>query len=117
MAVLRRLTLRTTFDNGFLDLDNLFLGMLSTIASPVFCEFALEVGGCSYPGPDSRAFMKKWSLWRDFDYLVENKFARNRDFRLIIKTSESSDWEELRKRVERGFPLLAGRGCIYLELL
>ena len=112
MAVLRRLTLRMA---AFSDLDIPLVRMLSTIVSPAFCEFVLELGGSSpLPGRES---MEKWGPWRDFDNLVEDNFATNRDFRFIIKTSEPPDWEELRKRAEQGFPLLAGRGCIYLETL
>ena len=112
MAALRRFTLRAmTFSN----LGEPLFRMLSTIESPAFCEFALELGR-SAPLPE-RKFMRKRGPWRDFDNLVEEKFARNRDFKFIIRMSESSDWEELRERAEQGFPLLAGRGCIYLETL
>ena len=114
MAFLRRLTIRTTFNNVFLDLDSPLLGMLSTIVSPVFCEFVLELGGTA-PPPERRS-MKTWTLWRDFDNLFEERFARHGDFRLVvIITSEPSDWEDLRRKAEWGFPLLAERGCIYLE--
>ena len=112
MTALRRFTLRAT---AFSSLGEPFFRMLSTIESPAFCEFVLELGRSS-PLPE-RKFMRKWSPWRDFDNLVEDKFAKNRDFRFIIRMNESSDWEELRKRAEQGFPLLAGRGCIYLETL
>ena len=116
MAVLHRLTVRTTFDQlSIQHNDGSFLGMLSTIVSPAFCEFVLELGGSSsLPSGES---MEEWGPWGGFDNLFENNFARNRDFRLIIRTSEFSDWEELRKLAEQSFPLLAGRGCIYLETL
>ena len=114
MVVLHQLTVRTTFDPvSIQDRDNPLLGMLSSIVSPVFCKFVLELGGSS-PLPE-RESMKEWGPWRGFDNLVEEKFARNRGFRFIIRTSEPPDWEELRRRAECCFPVLAGRGCIYLQ--
>ena len=112
MAVLRRFTLRAT---AFSNLGEPFFRMLSNIESPAFCEFVLELGRSS-PLPERKS-MRKWGPWRDFDNLVEETFARNRDLKFIIRMSEFSDWEKLRKRAEQGFPLLAGRGCIHLEML
>ena len=110
MTALRQLTLRTT---AFSDLDIPLARMLSTIVSPAFYEFVLELGGSSLPERES---MIRWGPWRDFDILVEDKFARNRDFRFIIRTGDSSDWEELQRQAKWGcFPQLASRRCIYFE--
>ena len=112
MAVLRRLTLLARFRNGLLGLDNSSLVMLSTIVSPVFCELVLAFDG--YP-PEIQS-MGGWGLWRDFDKLLEERFASHRDFSLIIIIPrEPSGLEGLRMEAERGFPLLADRGCIYLQ--
>ena len=114
MAVLRQLTIRTTFNYVFLDHDNLFFGMLSTIISPVFCEFVLELSG-SAP-PHERRCTEDWDFWRDLDKLFEERFARRGDFRLIIiMIGEPSDWQDLQRLAEWAFPLLTDRGCIYLE--
>ena len=113
MVVLRRLTFCTTFSELFPDLGDPLFEMLSTIMSPEFCEFVLEFGSFNSPEICS---MEGWDLWRDFDNLFEERFARNRDyFRLIIKSSMPSDWEDLRRKAEWGFPLLADRGCITLR--
>ena len=114
MAVLHRLTFRTTFDQVFFLDRPLVLGVLSTITSPAFHEFVLELGrSISHSEGWS---MTSWGLWRDFDDFFEERFAKHGDFRLIIRTSEPSDREDLRRQAsEWGFPLLAGRGCIYFE--
>ena len=114
MLVLRRLTFRTTFDQ-VLFLDHPLLGVLSTITSPVFREFVLELGR-SVPPPEGQS-MGGWGLWKNFDDFFEERFARHGDFRLIIRISEHFDREDLRRKAERGFPLLADRGCIYFETL
>ena len=112
MAVLRRLTLCTTFSELFPDLRNPLFEILSTIMSPEFCEFVLEFGSFNSPEICST---ESWDPWRDFDDLFEERFARHGDFRLIIKSSTPSDWENLRRKAEWGFPLLADRGCITLR--
>ena len=112
IPVLRRLTFRTTFNHlAYLGYS---YSLFSTIVSPVFCELVLEIHG-------SPSRFEPWCLasstaWGQSGYLLEG-FARNGDFRLIIRASEVSDREELGREAERAFPLLASRGCIYLETL
>ena len=116
MTVLHRLTLCTGFEKlSILSRDNPLRGILSSIASPVFREFVLELGrSASFPERWS-TMMEIWGFWRYFDGFFEERFARHGDFRLIIRVSQPFDREDLRKQAEWGFPLLAGRGCIYLE--
>ena len=114
MTVLRRLTFRVTSGYLFHLSDRYPLcALLSTVVSPIFCEFVFEF--CGSGPPLARRPRESWGLRRDFDSLLEEKFARNRDFRLIIRTSELSDRQDLQRQAERAFPLLASRGCIYLE--
>ena len=113
MAVLRRLTLLAGFLSGRPDLDHSSLVTLSTIVSPVFCELVLVLNG----SPAEIQSMGASGLWGDFDKFFEERFARHGDFRLIILISRyhSEGWGDLQREVERDFPLLADRGCIYLE--
>ena len=112
MAVLRRLTLLASFLYGRPHLDRSSLVTLSTIVSPVFCELVLVLDG----SPPEIQSMGASGLWGDFDRFFEERFARHGDLRLIIVISYyPSDWGDLQREVERDFPLLAERGCIYLE--
>ena len=112
IPVLRRLTFRTTFHH--LAVLSYSHSLLSTIVSPVFCELVLEIHGS--PSRFEPWRLASWDAWGQSGYLIEG-FARNGDFKLIVRASELSDREELRRQAERAFPLLASRGCIYFETL
>ena len=93
--------------------NNLLLGTLSTIASPIFHEFVFELGGPASP-PQGWS-QESRGLWRNVDNIFAEEFVRHGGFRLIIKTSDLSHWEDLRGRAGWGFKLLTGRGCIYCD--
>ena len=115
MAVLRRLTYCMMFHQLFIipGCNTLLLGTLSTIASLIFREFVLELGGpASHPQGWSQ---ESRGLWRNVDNIFAEEFVRHGGFRLIIRTSDLSHWEDLRGRAGWGFPLLTGSGCIYCE--
>jgi hypothetical protein len=111
VAVLRRLTLRTSYTPVY----GLAFGFLSisTITSPVFREIVLEVGGTPsrFDGP-SPAY---WGRWEEFDRMIEQRFAKNGDFRLIIRTGELQNREAFKEHAKGTFPLLASKGCIHFE--
>ena len=111
ITALRRLTLRTASTPA----SGLAFGFLpiSTITSPVFRELVLELDGLSsrFDGP-SPAY---WGRWEEIDRLVEQRFAKHGDFRLVIRTGELSDQETFQRHTKENFPLLAGRGCIHFE--
>ena len=118
MSVLRRLTFRLTFGHLFnLTGRDPFGILLSTIVSPIFCELVLEF--CGKGLPLYQRPLGSLELRTDFDSILEEKFARSRDFRLIIRAGKLDNWDfyRFRMQVHQGFPLLAGRGCIYLETL
>lgn len=97
---------------------NLLPVVLSTIASPAFCEFVLEVGRPLsefdlgyYKGPSSEF----WGNWGRVDSFVFRRFAGDANFRFIIRTGRRSDQGVFEARTKGAFPLLADMGCIYFE--
>jgi hypothetical protein len=117
MDVLCRLTFRVTSCRHLFHLSgpHPLCAQLSTIISPNFCELVLEF--CTPDPPLDRRPQESWDIRNDLDSLLEEKFARNGDFRLTIRTSEHCDREELQRQAGCAFPLLASRGRIYLETL
>lgn len=90
------------------------LRALSTITSPVFCEFVLELG--KLPSQFSRPSFEHWGHWQDgIDKLFEKRFAERGDFRLIIRTGKLYDREMFQAHARESFPLLARRDCIRFE--
>ena len=111
---LRRFTFRVPFtDMTVLDHDAL-LRALSTITSPVFSEFVLELGGLPthFHGPSS----KYRGRWKEIGELLENQFALHGDFRLNIRTGKLYDRETFQGHAKEIFPLLASKGCIQFEM-
>ena len=81
--------------------------------SPIFHEFVFELGGPASP-PEGWS-QESCGLWRNVDNIFAEEFVRHGGFRLIVRTSDLSHWEDLRGRARWGFQLLTGRGCIYCE--
>lgn len=108
---LRRLTLRTFYTPA----SGLAFGFLSvsTITSPLFHEFVLELNALSsrFDGP-SPAY---WGRWEEIDRLFEERFGQHGGFRLVIRTAELRDQDAFQRHAEGSFPLLAARGCIHFE--
>ena len=91
-------------------LDSL-LRALSTIRSPVFREFVLELGG----NPDMFGGLPSsyWGCWKKIERFLEEQFAMHDDFRFIIRRNQFHD----REIAEETFPLLANKQRIRFENL
>jgi hypothetical protein len=110
---LRRLALRTALCRVFvLELDVL-IGVLSTISSPTFCEFVLEL--ILFPAHFDETSSENWGRWEKVDEFLHGRFAQRGDFKVIIRTGEIHDWETFQRHMKEGFPLSARRGCIHFE--
>lgn len=113
LTVLRRLTLRTTFFRmSNLPRDALCI-TLSSITSPSFSEFVLELGILPFP---SGLRFELWDDCDEVDSFLEERFAKNRDFKFIIKTSELHDRGAFERYAKEAFPLLAGTGRLRFEI-
>ena len=113
LKALRRLTLRV----GFTQTLGLAFGCLptSTITSPVFSEFVMEVGGVPpHPGP-SGPYLVYWGFWERSDTLLERRFASRGGFKFIVRTSELETEEAFQQQTKDAFPMLANRGSIHFE--
>ena len=112
LVVLRRLTLRTVLPRLWCVAYEML--RVTTITSPVFREFVLELGGLfSDFGWPANAYWGRWSL---VDKFLEQHFAEHRDFKLIVRTGEHHDLKTFRRHIKGTFPLLASRACIYFEV-
>lgn len=111
--VLRRLTFRVPFPElSVLSLE-VILRALSTIVSPAFSEFTLELG--KLPSQFSRHPSEHWGRWNEIDKLFGGQLGERGDFRLIVRTGKLYDRETFRVHAQESFPLLARRGCIRFE--
>lgn len=110
---LRRLTFCVAFPRVSILSSDLTFEALSTITSLVFCEFVLELG--KLPSLFSRPSSEHWGDWEEIDRLLEERFAKRKNFRLIIKTGKLYDRETFQAHARESFPLLARRGCIRFE--
>lgn len=111
--VLRRLTLRVVFlQLSFLALE-LLPRSISTVTSPVFCEFVLELSALPshFDGPSSAY----WGGWDRIDRFLEGRFANREGFRLIIRTGDLGDRETFERHVKETFSFLKTRGRIDFE--
>ena len=113
LTVLRQLTLRTTFFRmSSLPRDVLRI-MLSSITSPSFSEFVLELGIIIplFSGLD----FELWGDCDEIDSFLKERFAKNGDFKFIIRTSELRDQRAFERRAKEAFPLLADMGRLHFE--
>ena len=108
--VLRRLSLRIAFLDVPISPPSPLLYALSTITSPTFCEFVLEL-----PPKIDRPDFHDWSGWEEIDRVLEERFATRKYFRLIIRTGRFYDQETFQMHTKEIFPLLADRGLIRFE--
>ena len=109
-AVLRRLTLRIPFPDVLVSPPSPLLSALSTITSPAFCEFVLEL-----PPQVNRLGSNDWDDWKEVDHYFEERFSTHKDFRVIIRTGKFHDQETFQMHTKEIFPLLASRGFIHFE--
>lgn len=114
LTVLRRLTLRILLSR-FSVLGSLVPSILD-INSPHFKELVFEIGELPtllYGEPSG--FLG--DFWGQVDGFLDHRFAKgNRDFKLILRTSEDHHQKIFRRHVREAFPLLANRGCIRFEI-
>ena len=87
-TVLRRLTLRIAFLDVAISSSSPLLNVLSTITSPAFCEFIIEL-----PPQVNRPAFHDPNGWEGIDQLCEERFATRKCFRLIIRTGRFYDQE------------------------
>lgn len=113
LSVLRRLTLRIAFPHMFTFERTLLLRALSTIVSPNFCEFALEL--CKLPPHFKRPSSELWGSWGKIDEFLVGRFSEREGFKVVIRLDNLDDWETFRRHARKSFPLLARKGCIYFE--
>lgn len=113
IAGLRRFTLRMKFDHVSNLRRNSLLEVLSTITSPVFCEFVLEVD--VLPVQFNGSYSKDWGCWTEIDRLLKKRFARHGTFRLVIRTGKLDDEETFKRHAKERFPLLAKKGYVHFE--
>lgn len=112
-TVLHRLTCRLPFHLATLIKPDVFVGMFSTITSPFFCEFVLELSALPFQF-DARS-PDDWGRWREIDKFLEDKFSKRGDFKVIIRAAKPHGQAIFQRCVKGGFPLLARRGCVHFE--
>ena len=86
------------------------LRVLSTITSPLFCEFVFELPRFC------RSDLPYWGDWGEIDRFFEERFATRGPFKLTIRTTNGHhDQGPLQKHAKEIFPLLESRGLIHFE--
>ena len=112
MTTLHRLTCRAPFKSAIIRPD-LLIELFSTINSPFFCEFVLELA--TIPSQLEPRYLYLWGHWKEIDEFLEGKFSRRGDFKVIIRAGKTYDQEIFQNFVKGGFPLLVRRGCVRFE--
>lgn len=111
IAGLRRLTLRTAFTPMF-GVAFWFIP-ISTITSPVFRKFVLELG--EIPSRFDGTSPLCWGRWGETDRLVAQRVARDSDFRFTVRTDKLHHSETFQRHTKETFPLVASSGRIHFE--
>ena len=114
MAVLRRFTFRLPFSYLRIFERDALIAALSTIASPVFCEFALALDELplDFPRPSS----EHWGRWESINKFLKERFATGGDFKLIVCTDTVCHQKTFQRHVRETFPLWKERGCLHFEM-
>jgi len=111
---LRSLTLRAAFGIIVLPNDELFK-TLSTITSPFFSEFFLEVERVpTQPAPTYDAWTW-WGTWTELDEMFE-RIDMERGFRVVIRVEEVDGGSNFAVQAEDWLPLMAARKKIVFEV-
>lgn len=115
---LRRLTCRMPTQQAIIVEPDALIRLLSTIMSPIFCEFVLDLKlevnelPTYYTLPPS----EDWSRWVQIDKFLEDRFAKNGPFKVIVRTNKPHNRVIFQSQIRRGFPLLARRKCVHSEI-
>jgi hypothetical protein len=112
---LRQLTLRMAFYEASNFQPDVLLEALSTITSPVFREFVLEIDQISSVSWFSWPSLERWGRWEEVDRFLGERFAERGDFKVVIRTGKSCHPESFQRYAAESFPLLAGRGRVHFE--
>ena len=115
ITLLRRLTVRMPFRQAMTIEPYILLQTLSSIASPVFREFVIELPKLLSQFEDQT--LQDWGHWVGIDKYLEGRFSRHRDFRLTIRTDKPYDQATFQRYARIGFPLMARRRCLHFERL
>ena len=91
----------------------MILKAFSTITSPVFSEFVLELG--KLPSQFDWPSREYWGHWDHIDRLLRERFAERGGFNLIVRTGKLYDRETFQAHAQERFPMLAERGCVRFE--
>ncbi|KAF9781818.1 hypothetical protein BJ322DRAFT_1078578 [Thelephora terrestris] len=105
---LRRLTIRPVYLT-YSDLAFDFPPIL-TITSTTLSELVLELGRLR-----PSLYEICWGRWGKTDRFLYQRFAKQGEFRLIIRAGNIYALDAFQRHAKEGFPLLASRGCIYFE--
>jgi hypothetical protein len=89
------------------------LNVLSKIASPSFHELVFELH--SHSPSFSSLPLEGEDQWGGVDKFLEERFSGRKDFRVVIRSSESRDSLTLESYARENFPLMTIRGCIHSE--
>ena len=110
---LRSLTLRVDFQ-GIVHLPEVLFRTLSTITSPFFSEFVLEVVWIP-ENLKARDASKWWGVWTRVDEIFE-RINIERDFRVVIRSKEVVRVLDFTAQAENRLPLMAARKGIVFEI-
>ena len=86
---------------------------ISTITSPVFREFVLDLG--EIPSRFDGTSPVCWGRWGETDRLVAQRVVKDSDFRFTIRTAKLRHWETFQRHAKKTFPLVASSGRIHFE--
>ena len=103
----------TLYQMFILDHGLLFKALL-TIASPVFCEFVIEL--CEPPCCFGRTPSERWARWEEIDKLFDERCTKYGDFKVIIRTGKLCDPEAFQRNATGSFPSLARRESLQVEM-
>ena len=109
ITALRQLTFRVVFTTAS-DVFAFNVLPILTITSPVFRELVLELGRLLF-----YFYAMYWGYWGEIDKFLDERYAKNGNFRLIIRTGNLDAPSAFQTSAKEGFPLLASRGCIHFE--
>ena len=113
-AKLRSFTLRVDFDTPRQPYEVLSQ-TLSTITSPFFSEFVMEVATVIGTGEMSHNAWRWWETWSELDKVFE-RIDIERGFRVVVRAKDMGREPNFTAQVENRLPLMAARKGIVFEI-